>query len=376
MKVCFVCLDNLMKLPYLYKYTDLMNCKYDIIYWNRMVLEERCGAEKYYPFSYFTPPHSMKTKKLFGYLKFKRYATKILKENNYSLVVLLNSTVAILLNEVLLSKYKGRYVIDIRDYSYEHIKYFYLLEDKLIHNANSCVISSPGYEEFLPQYDYYLVHNFPKVTEEGLKQYQRKREKYNEERRKKNKVAINLTYIGDVRFIEQDKKVLRYFGNDDRFCIRYIGLGTEVLKEFCEEEKIKNTYFRGMFKPNEIFDYYVEADAVLNLYGNNTPLLDYALSNKLYFAALLSIPILVCSGTYMEKISKQYGFGYTIDFYNGDVGKNDFMKFYMDLDRKKLKQGCDLFIEKVQVDEKRFNLHFRNLFKELEEVNSHGGYSE
>lgn len=376
MKVCFVCLDNLMKLPYLYKYTDLMNCKYDIIYWNRMLLEEQCGAEKYYPLNYSTPPHSVKAKKMYGYLKFKRYATKILKENNYSLVILLNSTVAVLLNQVLLKKYEGKYVIDIRDYSYEHIRYFYSLEDKLIQNANSCVISSPGYREFLPQNDYYLVHNFPKITEEKLMRYQKKREKYNEERRKKNNMPINLTYVGDVRFVEQDKKVLRYFGNDDRFCIRYIGLGTEVLEAFCKEEKIENTFFHGMFKPNDIFDYYVEADAVLNLYGNNTPLLDYALSNKLYFAALLSIPILVCSGTYMEKISKQYGFGYTIDSYTDVKVKDDFVKFYINLDREKFSKNCNFFIEKVRRDEERFNFHFCNLFKELEKFNSHGGYSE
>lgn len=362
MKVCFICLDNLMKLPYLYKYTSVMKCKYDMIYWNRQRIDEKREAENHYSMEYTMPPHSRKIIKLIGYLRFRKFAIKIIKKQKYDMIVLLNSTVGVLLGNALVKDYKGKYIVDVRDYSYEHIKLFRQIEKKLIDNSNSTVISSPGYKRFLPPHKYYLVHNIPNLSNDKMENYQKKREEEVRKRKIVKDERIYLSYIGDVRFVSQDKKVLDYFGNDDRYFVSYIGLGTGVLKEYAQDKHYSNVNFLGMFDPSEILDLYVDADAVLNLYGNHTPLLDYALSNKLYYAALLALPILVCADTYMEKISTEYGFGFTIDVDDGGVSKREFHKYFKHINKEELRNNCNRFVDTVFEDEKSFNKHFNNVF--------------
>ena len=95
---------------------------------------------------------------------------------------------------------------------------------------------------------------------------------------------------------------------------------------------------------------------VLNLYGNGSPTVDYALSNKLYYAAQLRKPILVCPKTYMEKITTKYGFGFVLDL-DKPLIKDELFKYYNSMNWDFFSENCVRFLEDVRRDDELFVNH-------------------
>lgn len=345
-KVCYISLTNLYLTPYLNKYTKMSNNSYDVIYWNRHCLEECVGADNHYGYNEVLNEGDSRLRKARGYLKFIRYARDIIKGNNYDKLVILQTSLGILLSDLLVSKYRGKYILDIRDYTFENNRLFYNLLKKVVKNSYNTVISSRGYEEFLPDYQYTLVHNDTYIPEDQIKRFESK--KYQMSNRK-----ISISFIGLIRFNEQNKKIINIFRNDDRFTLKFIGTGANNLKDYCEKNNIINVELIDRFPPEKTLDYYFETDIIYNLYGNKNPLLDYALSNKLYYAAKLKIPILVCPNTYMEEIANEYGIGYTFDSTNERECSNLF-DYYNNINWDEFYKESNRFIKTVNIDNKKF----------------------
>lgn len=258
------------------------------------------------------------------------------------------------LNYPILRKlYKGKYVIEIRDYWKEKNRLYYIMEKRAIDNSYMAVISSPAYRRFLPEYDYIQAHNvniFPENVIESI------RNRVNE------KMPIVVSCIGGAKNLEYDKKVLLRFKNDNRFLIQYIGRGYEALIPFCESNNITNIHIEGMFPQEKTLSYYEQTDIILNLYGNNKPSVDYALSNKLYFAAQMEKPILVCPHTYMAEISTQNGFGFVFDV-DDTYAPDKLYDFYKTLDRKQMHEKCCAFLNKVANDMQTYEETIRSFEK-------------
>ncbi len=344
-KICFVGLSNIQAAPYLYKYIELLDNEYDIVYWDRKDIDENCGATNHYSMKYPIKADASKIKRLKGYLKFRKFASKILKNESYDGVILLTGNVAVLLGHILKKKYEGRYIVDIRDYYKENNKWYFNAEKDVLDSSAMAVISSKAFKTFLPERKYYVVHNSQNITKEQVNIF-RAREK------KKDKQLV-ISCIGGMRFFEQYKRVLACFANDNRFLIQFIGSGSNILKKYCEENNITNVYLHDRFPPRKTLDFYYDADIIMNLYGNNTPLLDYALSNKLYYAAQLGIPILVCPDTYMEEVAVSNGFGFTFDL-EDETMRDKLYEYYHLVDWDKLYQNCDKFMEEVYAEEEEF----------------------
>lgn len=343
-KKCFISLVNLYLCPYISKYISLLESDYDVICWDRHGIEENAGESQMFAFHYKMDEGSSKLSKLIGYLKFRRYALKIIRKNNYSGIILLQTSVGILLSKFLKRNYSGKYIIDIRDYTMENNPVFFNIEKGLIKNSLYAVISSRGYENFLPKHNYTLVHNDINIDDITM-------EKFRKKKRSKDKIVIS--YIGLIRFHDQNKKFILKFKDDKRFILRFIGKDAYALKEFCKDNNINNVELIDRFPPEKTLHYYYDTDIIYNLYGNNTPLLDYALSNKLYYAAKLKMPILVCLDTYMEKVSSEYGFGYSFNIDNEEECNNLFY-YYNSIKWNEFNDNCDKFIDEVNKSNELF----------------------
>ena len=350
-KICFIAANNLYLYPYLQKYISVIGDKreYDIIFWNRRLIDETCGEKERfsYDFDMDMSENVPRLKKLRGYSGFCRFTKKIIKQKKYSLVILLNTTVGVMLKSTLLKHYKNKYIFDVRDYTYENNKIFYKAEKSLIENSKINIISSDGYKKFLPQGEYTVSHNETDISDDIIKKF-RSRGKNN----KNNKIV--LTFIGFIRFYEQNIKIINTFGNDKRFELRFIGAGALSLSEYCENNNINNVVIHDRFPFEKTLDFLYETDCILNLYGNHTPHLDYALSNKLYYAAKLGMPILVCPDTYMEEISTEYGFGFCFDL-NDENAKEKFYEYYNSINREDFYKNCDRFLDKINAEQKLFS---------------------
>ena len=347
-KIGIIFPGNIYTTPYLKRYTDIieqMGIPYDIIYWNTEGIEEESSAANKYCLEYPITSVSSAAKKALGYLKFFWMAGAVILREKYDKVIVLTSVPAVCLHGILCTKYKNKFIIDIRDYYKEHIKLYYLPEKKAIECSALAVISSKGYQEFLPPYHYVIAHNINWLSPDVIRSFRSER--------KDNKSCINLSYIGSMRFPQQDRAVIDYFANDERFHINFFGSGYGIHKAYCEEKNINNVSIMDWFPPEKTIELYRKTDIVLNLYGNGTPVLDFALSNKLYYSAQLGKPILVCPKTYMEQVSTSYHFGFTFDPEAEDI-KSKLYQYYQTMDWEKLYAGCDSYLQTVRQEDGQF----------------------
>ena len=350
-KICIVTTRNIFDSPCLGKYENLIEDQYDIIYWDRCDIIEECGANRYFRYLNVLSADVSKLKKIKAYIGYFWFANKILLDKKYDKVIVYPTQAAWLIIYNLIKHYKHSYLLDIRDYAGENNKIIKYLTSILVKYSGITSITSPEYSKFLPKKDYIISHNLQYIDQDIVSKYRSKI--------KKKKEVYTLSFIGSVRFIEQQKLLIKNFANDSRFLLKYIGRGSEQLIEFCKKNNIKNVELVGQFKREELAFFYLDADMAINVYGNNNPYLDYALSNKLYSAAIMGMPILVSVDTYMERVSQQYGFGMAYDFDRKDM--NDIVyNFLSCLEYEKVYKGCDTFIDAVNEEEKEYTRAVRS----------------
>lgn len=349
-KICIISMGNLYLVPYLSLYTNKIDTPYSIIYWDRENMNEQYENAQCHRFSY-----KIKNKydKIIGFYKYRKFIKEELNSKKYERVIMLQTIGALLINDILIKKYSKKYIVDIRDYTYEYNKLVYIIEKRLLKNSALNVVSSEGYLSFLPpNIDYVIAHNIRAWSQEKIDTFS------NNHRVKKK---LNIAFIGYVNYQEQHKKLLLALKNDNRLHITFIGTRSEELREFCDSNDIRNVTLLGSFESAEILELYKNVDLINNLYGNNTPILDYALSNKLYYAAQLKIPILVCENTFMEKVANRYGIGITVDLQKRDIS-NYILEQYNNINWDEFDQGCEKFLIKVNEQQKKLE---NNIYKIL-----------
>ena len=343
-KICLISYCNLYMIPYIKKYTSkIINSGNECIclFWDRdgnLGKNDIIDGCQNIVFNKKIKEPMTPLLKAFSYLRCAHFFNKTIKNSHFEKIVFLQSHAAVLCDRKLLEKYSKKYVIEVRDYFMEENSLYFRKETIAIKLAKYVFISSPGYKSFLPDSDYIVAHNYSDFDVEN---------KSFSSLRDSDDKTIKISYIGTVRFFDMDKKILLLFKNDPRFQINYYGSGSEVLESFAKENDITNVDFIGRFSPETTIKLYSNTDMINNLYGNNSMFLDYALSNKLYHAAQLYKPILVCKNTYMEKIAKKYGFGFTVDFEDPLI-VDKLYKWYKSFNRVDLVDGCNSFISKVK----------------------------
>ena len=108
-------------------------------------------------------------------------------------MIILSTLDGILLGKVLREK-RIPYIFDIRDYSFEYVPFFKLMEKNVIKNSVFTTISSKGFYNFLPKYEYVIGHNFNK--NEKKKQYIFK----------KREQPIKIVWNGVMRFFHYARR--------------------------------------------------------------------------------------------------------------------------------------------------------------------------
>ena len=357
MSIAVISVSNIYAMPYYYKYEKQIlesHDFFDLIYWDRAIVEEKVDPRvKCICFHKKCAYNDENPFKIFDFFRFNLFVRKTIRQNLYDKLIILGtySLLTFFMMPLLTTTYKGRYVLDIRDYTYEHIKPFFMSEKRVIESAYRCFISSEGYKEFLPACHYEMIHNCDMDTIHDYLQHERDYQPCAEGK-------IRISFIGNVRYLEENRRLLEMFGNDDRFLLQYFGSGSEKIKDIADTMGIHNVKFHGKFSHEDTYLFYIQTDIINNVYGNGGIELTTALSNKLYYSSALNKPILVSPHTYMEKISVENGIGFVVDYANprlndelytwysnylkGNNTKNTLMKKVMD-DEDKYKQIMKAF---------------------------------
>lgn len=348
MKICIVLPCNIYTAPFYKKYVKYFksnDIQFDLIYWNRSLINEETYAETVYSFDKKDILNSGGFSKVLKYVQFGNYVKEKLRKCKYDKVLFLGSYAGIMaqLSFFLNKNYKNNYWLDIRDFTFENIGIYSYLMNRAIYNSYSTVISSPGYKEFLANdYEYILSHNIDfGIMDDSFKSTRSDSKK------------LRISFIGLVRYYEENKKLLDLMKNEHEIKLQYYGMNSEELGTYCKNKGITNVDFHPRFDPSETTSFYQITDVINNIYGNDSIELTTALSNKLYYAAYYKIPILVSKGTLMEKIVERYNFGLSVDLDEDDL-KQRIIEWYEAIDWDVLKKGCEDFLYQVKRDEKDF----------------------
>lgn len=303
MKVSIIAFNNLHKSPYINIYSNFCKdngIKHEIVIPNRDGITE----ETHCPVVQINwNPHWHKA---INMLCFSAKVIKHLKHTKPDFVIVLTTMPVVLLSGYLSRHYKGRYLTDIRDYTYEHNRLYYSAEKRAIENAAMNVISSPGFKKFLPEAEYSLCQNISTDYAEG--------------RGGAFKAVscrpIVIGYVGTIAYKAQCMRLIKLVERDPRFCFHLYGneSGDASLSEYLQKNPCDRIKMFGPYKPAEKVEIMSKVDILFNAYGNGSKLLDYALSNKLYDSFYMRIPLLTSPGTAMSEESAE--FSYDVDLEN------------------------------------------------------------
>ena len=128
MKVAIITFSNIRVTPYLKYYLNILkdkNCEIDVIVWNRKHEKECLDGVKLITYDRELDDKQNKVVKFIYMGSYANFVKKTLSMNKYDYVISLTTVLGIFLADYLIRNYNKKYIIDIRDYSYEHIPFYY-----------------------------------------------------------------------------------------------------------------------------------------------------------------------------------------------------------------------------------------------------------
>lgn len=340
-----VFIGDLIYCPYLEKYEKLLNEKnieYEILYWHRAVEKEERN-ERYIGFIKQSKLNKFKIFKLKDFLEFRKWLKNEIIKKNYSKLILLSSLSGILIFDLIDKKYKGKYLFDIRDYSYEKIKLYYFLEKRIIRYSALTTISSKGFLKFLPKNENYIFTHNISLMDCGQKK------KFIKTFHKK----INFVWIGAVRYFEHQSKIIEKLDRDGRFNIIFHGSGSELelFRSFVKKRNLKNVSFTGSYCNTNKGKILEKADILNNSYTMKLGT-KYALSNKFYDGIIYHIPQLVECDCYKAELLKKYPIGIGLDI-NDEYFAEKLYRYYNNINENEFNKTCEKLLEEILSEEKK-----------------------
>lgn len=351
-KICILSAVNIKHMSLISLYTEelkKLEIDFDIIYMDKYNEIEKINAKRIYRYINVINPKLPKFIRGLKYFKFINYAKKILKQNKYDFIIVWNDVAIFLFASYLSKCWKNKYCLNIRDYCYQQNKLIYNRFKKVIENSAFTTISSPGYRNFLPEYDYVCLNSF-------------NRKLLMECTAKKNKAEIPLKigFIGNVRFFEENYKLIDALKNDNRYELHYHGTNSEIIEKYAKTNNIKNIVCSGAFPIKETKKYLENCDIINNVFGVATIGVRTLVSIRLFYSAYMKIPILVSKGSYMEEIVKKYQIGYSIDLSEKNLADKLF-KWYKEINFEKL----NIESERLISDSEKENYKFIEILKKF-----------
>lgn len=336
MKVFIFDSTTIDKAPYIQNYTNIfdeMGVEYDVCTWDKYsgngTVSKKSGLITIHK------QWHLGKRKLFDFVCVSRILKKLIQEEGYTHLIVVNSIWAILLYDVL-RLLKGKYILDIRDYKCENIFGVKAILRNIIDNSFFTTISSGGFRVFLPISDKIIEnHNISNCDY-----------KESEVTLHRNKDIVNIVYMGHVRYFEENKKLIDGIVDYKQFTLTYRGSYAVGCK--LQDYKSTNIRFCGKFDNKDKPSLYKKYDVIHSLYGNGHISITSLLPNRLYDAVLFKKPILASSGTYLAEIVEKYKLGLVLDLDNGDFMKK-LSSYIQSFDEKDFFNSTEAFLEYVNV---------------------------
>ena len=344
MKILIMGFTKIKYMPYMNFYVENIGRdknEVHILYWNRDLEDE--STEKYFDcklheFRCYQEDDVSKLSKLGSFYKYRRFAKRLIKEEKFDFILVLHTLTGVLIADVLKRRYKGRYIFDYRDSTYEKFAPFKKIVGELVENSVATFVSSDAFRRFLPERcesKIYTSHNL--LTDSLL---YRDYEKTPSER-------IRIAFWGFIRHEDINREIIRKISADPRFELHYYGREQQValnLKQYAKDISSSNVFFHGEYKPEDRYDFVKETDLIHNLYYDSNTLL--AMGNKYYDGLIFRIPQLCMRGSFMAECSQRADVGCVCDPYEDDFTEKIY-RYFHGLDSEAFNSACDVELDRV-----------------------------
>lgn len=285
-----------------------------------------------------------KFSKIGNFLKYRAFVKRLLKRMGFDRIIVLHTLPGVLIADVLLRKYREKFILDYRDYTYESFSPFKKLIGALVNASYATFVSSDAFREALPKVSkVYTSHNLlvDSLNHRDVRSAQ-----------SREHTPIRIAFWGFIRHEAINREIIRKLGNDDRFELHYYGREQQTalnLKAFTAENNYKNVVFHGRYKPKDRYDFAAKTDILHNMYENDMGM-RRAMGNKYYDGLVFRIPQ-VCNiiGSYMGERVVDDGAGIALDPFE-DLFPERLYEYYSTMDWQSFASNCDLALKRV-VDE-------------------------
>lgn len=348
MKIAVIGFNTMIRMPYMRYYKRLLEAYgvvADYYCWDRtengktlrqdnvIDIKIRCGEGKIV--------------KIFAMLKWRKKILQNLKREKYDKIIVLTTLPGVLLKKYLLKNYKGKYILDVRDFTYDNIRAYQNAVKELCDNSVKTFISSPGFRQFLLSDNLMQIHNIDV-----------ERADYDAPDLDKN--ILTLGYIGLITYYRSCIRLMNDLANS-RYKLYFAGMyKDDFLQQYIDRNKLDYVEFSGKFESKDKSTIYRNIDIVNCYYGiTGESHKEYALPNRLYDAVYCKRPILALNGTALAKIVKKYDIGIVVD--ESDDVKNALDEYVEKFDKSKFCEGvarCVADIEKEQSETEMVILEF------------------
>lgn len=345
MKILLIGFTKIAYMPYMHFYIDELKknkCEIDIVYWKRDTKEDTDAPNDVstYMFQFEQEDSLPLIKKMKGFLKYRKYTKAVLKKNKYDLVIVLHSTPGVLLFDLLQKQYRGKYILDYRDFTYENIIVYKKIIDKLVKNSICTFTSSDAYRKYLPKCNnIYTSHNLL------IRDIDDRKPSIDMD---KNHKPIKIRFWGFIRHENINTQIIKKLANDTRFELHYHGREEEtakILKEYCSKNTIKNVFFHGEYKPQDRLKFAKDTHLLHNMYENDTKTIN-AMGNKYYDGIIFRIPQLCTEGSFMGSTVNKNKIGMTFNPYEEEFANNVY-SFYKSINNEEFIKNCDLTLADI-----------------------------
>lgn len=352
MKILIIGFTKIKFMPYLRFYLDNINPdknEIHILYWNRDLQEDNIeNKEKYifHEFNCFQEDDVAKSLKIFNFIKYRKFVKKTLKKEKFDFLIVLHSLPGVLIKDILKKYYKGKYIFDYRDSTYEKFILFKKIVGKIVKCSKMTFVSSNAFRRFLPEKYSEKIYTSHNLLMDSLCYDNSTKTRWN------HFDKIKIAFWGFIRHESINKEIIFKVSRDDRFELHYYGREQQIarnLKKYCYEINADNVFFHGEYNFEDRYKFAENTDLIHNIYYDSNTML--AMGNKYYDGLIFKIPQLCMNGSYMGQLAVKYGVGIECSPYEEnftDIVYNYYRNLDYDLFSNSCKKQLNIIMEEYE----------------------------
>lgn len=350
MKILIMGFSKIKYMPYMNFYLENINAdKNDVhlLYWNRDLKPEDVSAFsniKLHEFYRFQADDVSKLSKIGSFIKYRKFALKVLNIEHFDFIIVLHSLTGILIADKLKKSYSGKYIFDYRDSTYESFAPFKKIIGDLVKHSYATFVSSDAFRRFLPASESSKIYTSHNLLTDSLN-HREEKEKYGVPSDK-----IRIAFWGFIRHEEINREIIKKLSCDNRFELHYYGREQQIalnLKEYAAQTGAVNVFFHGEYKPEDRYTFVRNTDLIHNIYKDGNTML--AMGNKYYDGLIFYIPQLCMKGSFMGKKCAEKGIGFECDPFEEDFTDKVY-EYYSKLKYEEFKKNCNAELDTVLTD--------------------------